>query len=459
MSTAALEYLRNHRESHISLLDEFVRIPSQSGTPELKGEVRRAAKWLVEGLRKAGGENIEILDTKGHPAVYADWLHAESAPTVLIYGHYDVQPPEPLELWESPPYAPEVREGKLFGRGATDDKAGVTSALLALEAMLKSGELPSVNLKFCFEGEEETGSANLEALLLEHRERFAADLAVSVDGAHWSVGQPQVVLGLRGAIAGEILVSGPDHDLHSGLFGGAVLNPAEALCSLIASVRDPNGRIAIDGFYDDVLELPAKEREAIAKIPGTEESLLAESGVSELYGEAGYSPIERTWVRPTFEINGICSGHTEAGLKTIIPAHATAKFSCRLVANQDPSRIVACIRRHVERHTPTAVKAELKIMPVQANPYSMRADHPANLLLIEILESVFGRAPYQAWIGGSVPVIDMFQQILGIDTVSVGFSISNCNLHAPNEFVHLETMHLGTESLVLLLRGLATVLS
>lgn len=458
MPISLLDYLADHEDELVNDLIAFVRIPSLSGSPDRKPDILKAAEWLVARMRRAGIENVEILQTDGHPTVYGDWLHAGTdAQTVLIYGHYDVQPSEPNELWETPAFEPAVRDGKLFGRGAADDKGGVAAGVAAVEALLKTGELPSVNIKFCFEGEEEIGSPNLAPLIERERERFAADLVVSVDGGHWSAEQPQLVLGLRGATVAELHVTGPSSDLHSGLYGGAVLNPLEAISRILASMRSPDGRITIEGFYDDVVTPSEQDRAAIARIPGGADEIREATGVPALHGEPGYTPREHTWIRPTLEINGIWGGYSGPGLKTVIPAEAHAKISCRLVANQDPDRVRELLAAHVARHTPVGVKARLDPLPGRATPYSISADYPANKLLSEILNEIYGVAPYETRVGGSVPVVPVFQDLLNAPTITVGCSTLDCCLHAPNEFVHLRTLHRGTMTVAMLLRRLGVV--
>jgi len=441
MPLSSEEYLARHESRLVEELTEFVRIPSQSGAPACAPHIQRAAAWVADRLRRAGLENVAVLPTDGHPTVYADWLHAAGAPTVLIYGHYDVQPPEPLNLWVSPPFEPEIRNGKLFGRGAADDKGGVLAAIAGVEAWLAGREGPGVNVRFCIEGEEEIGSASFEPLVRRERARFACDLVVSADGGQWSADQPQLVLSLRGGCGAELRVSGPSHDLHSGMYGGAVLNPLEAICRLLASMRAPDGRIAVEGFYDDVIAPSPHEREQIARLPGDEQTYATAIGVPALHGEPGFSPHERTGLRPTLEINGLWGGHTGPGPKTVIPAEARAKIHCRLVAKQDPDRIFELLRRHVERHTPRGVRAELSRAPGRSLPYFLSADHPANRIAAGVLTEVYGVAPYETREGGSIPVLSVFQALLAAPTILFGASTADANIHAPNEFVYLRNLH------------------
>ena len=450
------EFLAQHEARLVEELKAFVRIPSQSGAPSCAPDVRRAAEWVADRLRRAGLEHVAVLPTDGHPVVYADWLHAAGAPTVLIYGHYDVQPPEPLALWTSPPYEPEIRDGKLFGRGASDDKGGVLAAIAGTEAVLTGARPPGVNLRFCIEGEEEVGSLHIHPFLVRERARFACDLVVSADGGQWSADQPQIALSLRGGCGAELLVTGPNRDLHSGLWGGALLNPLEAIARLLASMRAPDGRIAVEGFYDDVLTLTPRDREQIARVPVDEASCRAELGVPALHGEPGFSLLERTGVRPTLEINGLWGGHTGPGPKTVIPAEAHAKIHCRLVANQDPDRIFELLQRHVARHTPPGVRAVLTRGGGRSLPYFVPADHPANRLAAAVLTEVYGVAPFETRGGGSIPVLPIFQEVLGAPAIMFGASTNDANIHSPNEFVYVRSFHRTARCFALLLPRLAS---
>ncbi len=451
MNPAVIDLLARGESARVAALAELVRIPSISGSPDHAPHMTAAAQWLADRLQRAGLEHACLIQTGGHPAVYADWLRRPGATTVMIYGHYDVQPPEPHDLWISPAFEPEAREGKLFGRGTADDKGGIVAAIAAVEALLTAGDGPAVNVKFCLEGEEEIGSANLGPLLARERERFACDLVLNVDGDQWSADQPQIVLGLRGSIAADLTVRGPDHDLHSGVHGGAVLNPLEAISRILASMRAPDGRITVEGFYDDVA-LPAPgEREAIARVPGGSAELLLETGAPALHGEPGFSPREQIWIRPTLEINGLWGGHTGAGPKTVIPAAAHAKLTCRLVARQEPQRILELLARHVRRHTPDGVTAQLTPGPAHAKPWAMSADHPAVRIAAGVLTEIFGKPPYETRSGASIPVLPTFEEILGAPTVICGCCTQDSNLHAPNEFIDLATFHRGTTALAMLL--------
>jgi acetylornithine deacetylase/succinyl-diaminopimelate desuccinylase-like protein len=456
MSNDPLQYLADHEVSLLTELTELVRIPSQSAMPESAPDVRRAAQWCRDRLAGAGLENAQLLETGGFPVVYADWLHAPGAPTVLIYAHYDVQPATPENLWQSPAFEPKIRDGRFYGRGAADDKSGVITSIAAVEALLATGGA-GVNVKFIFEGEEEIGSPSLEPLLAKEKERFACDLVVSVDGGQWSADQPCVILGLRGLCEGEIHVNGPKGDLHSGLHGGAIMNPIEALGRIIATFRHADGRIAVEGFYDAVIDPTPTDRAEIARVPFDEAAYPGRMGVPESRGEPGFTTLERRWIRPTFELNGVWGGYTGPGPKTIIPSAAHAKFTCRLVANQDPRHIFSLVVKHVERNTPPGVVSRVVSENSIAIPYSIRADHPANKLVLGVLHEVYGTAPYETRTGGSIPVVSTFSSILGALTVFMGSGTNDSNLHAPNEFVYVRNLHRGARCLALLLPRLATL--
>ena len=448
MSNEALTHLASREDALLEDLKEIVRIPSQSGTPDNAADVRRAAEWCAARMKKAGLEHVEIIETSGHPVLYGDWLHAPGALTLLVYAHYDVQPATPLELWQSPPFEPEERDGRLFGRGAADDKSGIVTTIAAVEALIATGG-PGANVKFIFEGEEEIGSPSLAPFLEKERERFACDLIVSADGGQWSADQPCVILGLRGMCVGEIHVLGPKGDLHSGLHGGAIMNPLEALGRILATIRQPDGKIAIEGFYADVIDPTPADREAIARVPFDEKGYPASLGVPEGAGEPGFTTLERSWIRPTFEVNGIWGGHTGPGPKTIIPSLAHAKFSCRLVANQDPDKIFALVTDHILRNAPKGVVVKVAREETGATPYSIAATHPANQVISQTLAEVFGKAPYETRTGGSIPVVPIFQRILGAETVMSGSGTNDSNLHAPNEFVYVRNIHRGARVLAL----------
>jgi len=438
------DYLTENYDRFLAELLDFIRIPSVSALPEHEADMEKAAEWVAARLTAAGAENVAIMLTGGHPVVYGDWLHAgDDKPTILLYGHFDVQPPDPLDLWETPPFEPTIRNGRIYARGASDDKGGMITPILAVEALLQSeGELP-VNIKFCFEGQEEIGSPQLDSFLAQHKEKFACDLVLSADGLLWQADQPMLVLGLKGLAALEIHVKGAKGDLHSGLHGGVLHNPIEALSKIIASLRTAEGKIAVAGFYDDVVELSAATRAEIAKVPRDDETYRQELGIHEFFGEPGYTTQERNWIRPTLELNGIGGGFTGAGKKTVIPSVAHAKITCRLVANQEPGQIFQAIEAHVKQHTPPGVQVSVIAMDEGSRPYLMAADHPGNQIAAEVLTELFGQEPYQVYVGGSIPISTYFLNHLGAYMVNFGWTVQDENLHAPNEFFRLENFRRG----------------
>ena len=436
-------YLDREQQRFVDELLAFVAIPSVSAKPENIPDVVAAAEWVNARLTRAGAEHAQVLPTAGHPVVCADWLHAPGAPTVLIYGHFDVQPAEPFELWSSPPFEPEVRDGRLWGRGASDDKGGMLVPILAFEALLKTtGRLP-VNVKFFFEGQEEIGSPDLPPFVAANTELLKADMIFSADGLQWSPDQPMVVEGLKGLVSMEIVVKGPRSDQHSGLHGGGIANPAMALAQILASLKSVDGLVTVAGFYDDVLPLTQADRDAIARIPYDEAAYLAETGAPAPFGEPGYTTRERLWARPTLDVNGLTSGWQGAGTKTVHPAEARAKITCRLVADQSPERIFALIEAHVAAHSPAGVTTETLRNPGRADPFLLPKGHNATALATQVLTEVYGRAPYSTRLGGSIPVMTTLLEHLGLHAVMFGFSHDDENLHAPNEFFRLDVFRKG----------------
>lgn len=437
---------------------EFLSIPSVSTLPEYKNDIARAADWLKQRMERAGIQDVEIIPTNGHPTVYG-MVRAKNpgAPTILLYGHYDVQPPDPLNEWVSPPFKPEVRDGKIFARGAADNKGGVFAAIAAVEGMLQAGESP-VNLKFLWEGEEEMGSPNVAGVLEAHRDLFAADLAVSVDGGGFEPGTPAVSTGSRGICGVEIEVTGASSDLHSGQAGGVVNNPLNALAAIVASMKFPDGKIAVEGFYDDVVPLTAEEREAFARVPINDESLKKATGVPDLFGETGYTAVERMFARPTLDVNGMWGGFQGVGVKTVIPAKAFCKITCRLVADQDPARICELIAAHVKKHTPRGVTAKVTPYPMGVKAYSIPLTHPAIGALIRTQKELYGKDPIIIRSGGTLPVSRMFLDILGSYLLFFGTASSDENVHAPNEFFRVEEFERLRVGLPKLLGELARVL-
>jgi acetylornithine deacetylase/succinyl-diaminopimelate desuccinylase-like protein len=445
--SAALHYAREHRASSLEDLKTFVRIPSISTDSESKSEMQQAAEWVASKLRSMGMEHVAIYPTKGHPVVYGDLLTAgPDKPTVLLYGHYDVQPAEPLELWESPPFEPEQRGENLYGRGASDMKGQVIASMKAIEALVNNGGFP-VNLKYMIEGEEEIGSLNLDGFIAGHKDLLASDFALNPDAGLIGKDTPTITYGLRGLAYFELRVFGPDHDLHSGLFGGTVHNPAQVLCELIAGMHDAQGRITLPGYYDSVIPISAEERGEFARLPMDEAYYLEQTGAPALFGEAGYAPVERVGGRPTLEVNGLLSGFTGEGSKTVLPAMAMAKISMRLVPNQRPEKVYQQLVQYMEAHAPNTVRYEIKHLN-SGLPSVTNRNMPAVSALSQAMESVFGTRPVYRREGGSIPVTAQISEILGIDSVLTGFGLPDDNLHAPNEKIHLPTFYRGIDTLI-----------
>ena len=436
-------YLQSAQRGQLEELCDWLRIPSISTLPQHKEDVERAADWLAQKMKSAGLQNVETVPTDGHPIVYGDWLNAgKGAPTVLIYGHYDVQPVDPLELWSSPPFEPSVRGDDLFARGASDDKGQLFAHVAAVEAVLAtSGALP-VNVKFLVEGEEEVGSQALTEYLPSETERLAADVCLISDTHILSPELPLIIYGLRGIWAGEISVRGPAHDLHSGMFGGAVHNPNQALSTLLAALHDRSGRVAVPGFYDDVQALTPSERTALAQVPYGDAELLQETGAPAAWGEEGYTVTERIGARPTLEINGMWGGFIDEGFKTVIPAEARAKVSCRLVPDQDSSAIGAMIERYLQQIAPQTVEVSVDTLqhaPATVVPLDVSEMQAA----ARAYHRVFGAEPVFSREGGSIPIATVVQESLGIPILFMGFGLPDDNLHAPNEKLHLPNFYRG----------------
>ena len=440
---SALEaHLVATREGRYDSYLAFLRIPSISALPEHAADCQHAAQWLADALTQAGLEHVEVAETGGRPVVYADWLHAPGAPTVLVYGHYDVQPVDPLELWTSPPFEPVIVGDRLLARGAADDKGHVHAHLMAAAALLATrGALP-INVKYVFEGEEESGSENLDRWLAANRERLVADVVIISDTGFFEGNQPAITVGLRGLMYAQIDVVGTAVDLHSGTYGGTVQNPANALAQIVAALKGPDGRIRIPGFYDDVVALTETERAAVAALPFDEDAYRRRLGLPALVGEVGFSVLERRGARPTLDVNGIWGGFTGEGSKTIIPAHAHAKVSCRLVAAQDPDRIFEAFRAYVGEIAPPGVTTTVRQLG-GGRPSLTPRDHPATQAAARALEATFGRAPVYIREGGSIPVCASFESILGVPVVLLGFSQPDDHAHAPNEWIDLNNYETG----------------
>ncbi len=436
-------YLDSNRQRFLEELLEFLRIPSISALPERAEDVARAGDWVAQRLTAAGVENVEVLPTRGHPVVYGDWLHAPGKPTIMIYGHFDVQPVDPVELWTHPPFEPTVINDRVYARGASDDKGNMLAPILAVEALLQTEGAVPVNLKFCFEGQEEIGSPDIPEFMPPHRDRFACDLAVSADGGQFSETEPILLMSLRGICGVQIDIHGASTDLHSGLHGGRIQNPIHALTQILGSLRRADGTVAVEGFYDDVVEYTVDERAAIASVPFEGDEYLEDLGLEEEFGEPGYTNRERGWIRPTLEMNGIWGGFQEEGIKTVLPNSAHAKITCRLVADQDPAAIFDLLREHIEEHAPAGVNVEVTPLSILGRPYSISADHWGNRAAAAVLQEMYGREPYHTRSGGSIPITGVFQEQLGVDTISFGFGIEDENFHAPDEFFRLASFRKG----------------
>jgi acetylornithine deacetylase/succinyl-diaminopimelate desuccinylase-like protein len=443
VTDAVLEaHLVATREGRYDSFRDFLRIPSISALPAHTSDIRQAAQWLAAALTRAGVEHAEVAETAGNPVVYADWLHAPDAPTVLVYGHYDVQPVDPLDLWTSPPFDPVVDGGRILARGVADDKGHIHGHLMAAEALLATrGNLP-LNVKYLFEGEEEISSPNLAAWLAANRERLEADVVIISDTGFFEGNIPAITIGLRGMMYSQIDVTGTPVDVHSGGYGGVIENPANALAQIVASLKGPDGRVRIPGFYDDVVPLTDVERAAISDLPFDEEAFRERTGVTALVGEVGFSVLERRGARPTLDVNGIWGGFTGEGSKTIIPAHAHAKVSCRLVTAQDPDRIFELLRDYVGEIAPPGVEVSVRLLGT-GRPSLTPQDHPATQAAARALEASFGRSPVYLREGGSIPICASFESILGLPVVLVGFSQPDEHAHAPNEWLDLDNYETG----------------
>jgi acetylornithine deacetylase/succinyl-diaminopimelate desuccinylase-like protein len=442
-----INYAHTHYEETLRDLKELVRIPSISTSAEHTPDIQKAAEWMADYLRQMGATGVQIMPTGGHPVVFGEMKSSNpSAQTVLVYGHYDVQPPEPLELWESEPFEPAIRGGCLYGRGTSDMKGQSIACLAAIKALLSTGAIP-VNLNFLFEGEEEIGSPNLVKFLEANRALFKSDFALNPDAGMISETCPNIVYGLRGLAYFELRVFGPSHDLHSGSFGGVVLNPANALCELIAGMHDENYQVTLPGFYDKVRPISPKEHEEFTKLPMNEKYYLVQTGSAALWGEKGYLPAERVGARPTLDVNGFLTGFTGKGSKTVIPAWAMAKISMRLVPDQDATEVKAQLESYLKAHAPKAIRWELDQMasgPACAtDPFSK-----ASNTLYRALEDTWGTKPAYKREGGSVPIVGEMQKILGFDSVLTGFGLPEDNVHSPNERLHLDTFYKGIDALI-----------
>jgi len=437
-----IDFINARRDHYVSELKDYLAIPSISALPQHADDVKRCAEWTAEEMRRVGLENVRLIDTPGNPIVYGDWLHAPDAPTILFYGHYDVQPVDPLELWESPPFEATVRDGEIYARGAADDKGQVFMHFKAIEAHLKSaGRLP-VNIKLIIEGEEEVGSAHLDDFVRANKSLLSADVVVISDSAMFDRGVPSICYSLRGLVYFQIDLRGTKSDLHSGLFGGAVANPAMVLAHVLAQMKDRSGHIKIPGFYDDVRALSDEERAEWRKLPFNEKKYRKDLGAPKLAGESAYSVLERVWARPTFEVNGLLSGFTGEGAKTVIPAVAMAKVSMRLVPDQSPEKIARLFEAHLRKVTPKTVELTVTRMH-GGKPWITEYKNPFVQAAGRAIEQGFGKEPVFCREGGSIPVVSTFQEELGVPAVLFGVGLPDENAHAPNEKLDLGNFHSG----------------
>jgi acetylornithine deacetylase/succinyl-diaminopimelate desuccinylase-like protein len=444
-----VDFINVNRERYLEELKAFLAIPSISALPQHAGDVERCAEWCADEMRRIGLQNVKLIPTPGNPVVYGDWLGAAGAPTVLFYGHYDVQPVDPLELWQSPPFEATIRDGEIYARGSADDKGQVFMHFKAIEAHLKqNGRLP-VNMKIILEGEEEVGSVNLDNFIREHKNELGADVVVISDSGMFARGVPSICYGLRGLVYFQIDLRGSSTDLHSGSFGGAVANPAFVLAQMIAQMKDRGGHIKVPGFYDDVVALQEEERQAWASLPFNEKQYRKDFGIPKLHGETDYTTLERTWARPTLEVNGLLSGFTGEGAKTVLPAVAMAKISMRLVPNQDPDKIATLFEDYVKKIAPKTVAVTVTRMH-GGKPWMTSYDNPFVQAAGRAIEKGFGRKPVFTREGGSIPVVSTFQEELGLPAVLFGVGLPDENAHAPNEKLDLGNFQGGIISSAIL---------
>lgn len=441
------KYVEDNKQRFLDELFELLRFPSISADPKYKGDVEKTAAFVAQKLKDAGADNVEVCPTAGNPIVYAEKLIDPLKPTVLVYGHYDVQPADPLELWHTSPFEPTLRDGKIFARGACDDKGQFYMHIKAFELMVKE-DLLACNVKFMIEGEEEVGSVNLGSFVKENHEQLAADIVLVSDTSMISLENPSLETGLRGLSYIEVEVTGPNRDLHSGVYGGAVANPATILCRMIASLHDESNHITVPGFYDEVERLSEKEREMLNAAPYDEDEYKKDLGVKDLWGEQGYTTIERTGVRPTLEVNGIWGGYIGEGAKTVLPSKAYAKISMRLVPNQVSDKITQLFKTHFENIAPKSV--QVKVIPHHGGePVVTPTDSVAYQAAEKAIEEAFGKKPIPTRGGGSIPIVALFEKELGIKTVLMGFGLDSDNLHSPNEKYDLANFYKGIETIPL----------
>lgn len=439
------EYIQENKDRFVKELIELLKIPSISADSKYKPSVMDAAEAVRKTLATAGADNTELCETEGFPVVYGEKIIDSSLPTILVYGHYDVQPPDPLELWDSPPFEPVIKDNKIFARGAADDKGQMYMHVKAFELMIETDQLPC-NVKFIIEGEEEVGSVSLEKFIAENKAKLKSDIILISDTSMLSMENPSITTGLKGLSYLEVEVVGPNRDLHSGLYGGAVGNPINILCQMIASLTDENNHIIIPGFYDKVKEASKEERELIAKTPFSFEEYKKKLDIEDVHGEAGFTTIERTGIRPTLDVNGIWGGYTGEGAKTVLPSKANAKISMRLVPDQDDKEIAALFKQHFESIAPKSVK--VKVTPHHgATPYVMPIDIPEYAAASEAMEKSFGKKPVPVRAGGSIPIVALFEEVLGLKSILLGFGLDTDAIHSPNEHFGIDNFLKGIETI------------
>jgi acetylornithine deacetylase/succinyl-diaminopimelate desuccinylase-like protein len=452
----ALDYARKYGPRFIDELKEFIRFPTVSAQPRHESDVKKCAAWLADHLRQVGLESVQIMPTAGHPAVYGEWRRAPDRPTVLVYGHYDVLPPDPIQEWHSPPFEPVVRGEDLYGRGACDDKGQMFTHVKALEAFLRTDQALPVNVRCFFEGEEEIDSPNLASLVTRNKPALAADLALVSDSRMLAPDRPAITYAQRGALRLELEVQGPKQDLHSGNFGGAIHNPLQALCEMIAALHDRDGRVAIPGFYDRVRRPSATERASMKRAGPSDKEILHDASGEGGWGERGYSLYERTTLRPALTVNGLRGGYQGLGVKAIIPARALAKLSFRLVPDQDPREVDRLFRRQIARITPVTVRSVVRILS-SAKPALLDPGNPAMRAAVLAFRKGFGASPVFLRSGGSVPAVSIFREFLGIPTVLMGFALPDSHIHAPDEKLHLPNFARGVETSIWFLAAVAAL--
>ena len=450
---AAIAYARSHTDEHLEQYKELLAIPSVSTLSEHTDDIKRCGEWLAGQLRALGMTRVEIMPTPRHPVVYAEWLGAPGKPTILVYGHYDVQPADPFDEWESPPFEPTIRGDYIHARGASDMKGQIFAQIKAMECLVAQGD-PPVNIKYLLEGEEEIGSPNLGPFIDAHKEMLKCDVVLNCDAGIHAPDQPAISYSLRGLAYFEVEIRAHKKDLHSGLFGGSVANPAHVLCELIAGMHDENGRVTLPGFYDRVRDLEDEEREALAKIPQSDEEWIAMAGAKGLYGEVGYTTVERIGARPTLEVNGIWSGFIGEGSKTVLPAVATAKISARLVADQNPGDVKAQLEGYLRASAPDLVDWELREL-VHGPGAIMDRNSPYMRAAVDALRATFDADTIFRREGGSIPVVGMMQEQLGVDSVLLGFALHSDGIHGPNERQYLPNFFRGIETYIHYLTKLA----